>query len=343
MHDVLIAPMDIVPATCRWLLTLADAGDAHQSTDLEPLVQELRRLTRDPGLRLLGIEEGSLVLCLESSWDAMLAIDDQLARGDLAQLCGRALKQIDPAFSPAFIARLSARKKGDPIIRSFARRYGPSFNKAVRQTLVRASWSKYGPDELLNEVWVAILNRAAHILASYDPQLGKPDAYFFQIARNKARDLLRAELRREYLRPKEDAGAEPKQGGAAAADSASPVFPEASKAGPAARAGYHKRYIKIDDRRLQELPAPSSGSALPIEEISRHELERLLATFKEACIQGNTPAEREMWPFFLDVYYEGLQTDELELKYQLKTQAVHKRCQRLREKLQRLWQEMQKP
>lgn len=335
--------MDTLPATCRWLLTLADTGDGRQSTGFELLVQELRCLAQDPGLRLLGVEEGSLVLCLESSWDAMLLVEDRMARGDLGQLCGRALLQIDPVFSPSFIARLSARKKGDQIIRAFARRYGPSLNKAVRQTLTRAPWSRYSPDELLNEVWVAVLNRASHILASYDPKLGKPDAYFFQIAKNKARDLLRAELRREYMRPTDDKDAKLKGDGAAAADAASPVAPDAHKLEPAARAAYHKRYIELDSRRLQELPAPGSGSALPLAEISRHELEQLLAAFKDACTQGNTPAEREMWPFFLDVYYEGLQTEELEVKYQLKTQAVHKRCQRLRERLQRMWQEMQKP
>lgn len=349
--------MDKVPATCRWQLTFFDSSPLDLPANIDLLVRELRERAKDPSLKLLDLAQGSLVLTLESSWDGMMSIDEQIARHQFAPICDRMLKRIDLVFDQGLINRLTTRTDKDPFIRSFARRYGPVFDGAVASVLRKASWSAYVHDELLDEVWIDFLSRAEHILKGYDAQLGGAEGYLYRVAENKARDFLRAELRREFVCAP-PGGAKP-GGGAPDAKAASrgnvePVLAAdgvASDREPqggarrfvAERPSFRKRAFSIDDRKLQVLPATDSGLDILIDEVPREELGKLYEALKSEYAKKKKPAERQMWDFFIDTYYEGLKPEELMAKYQLKPDAVYKRSQRLREKIQELWRRIQKP
>lgn len=302
-------------ASCRFFLVLESPKDGATAPRPAEFEETLRRLTGDPQLRCVNVGSGSVQLTIESSWSGFFALEESIVQKKCEELHGQRLLSCDLVVTAGFIDRFCKRQAGDPLIRIFTRRLGPVFDSAVRQILRQAPWSRYEATELVQEIWVDFFVRARHILTSYDVKLGRLETYLAQVARNKARDFLRRELRREYVR-------------------------ERPAEATAATGEYHQRIVRMETSKLDNLFPPGDPASFNIDAVGKQELDELRQAFRMDCEGAKNEKERQNWQFFLDVYYEGMAVEDLERKYDLKTDAVYKRCQRLRERLQTLWRKL---
>lgn len=318
---------------CRWRIVFI----GHYGTEtpaLEVFEEELRRHAQDPTLCCLSLLPNKFVLLLASSWDGYLQVDDRIARRQLCKLGGHEIDHSEPVFTKEFAGRIQPSKDSkyggkqavNPWVQIFARCYGPILEKAVGNVLRRARDARYEADELLSEVWVDIIERAPHLLSSYSDARGAPEGYLYRIAKNRAIDILRADIRSQYIGEsrKKKAPKEPS--------------PSRSQPQDEPARGKWRRFLWLDDPKLNPSDLLNHTVDPNFNDIAEHELVALFEAFESSCVKSEQGSEEnDLWSFFVDDYIDGLSTKELMEKYRLSDDTVYQRRHRIRKRLQAIW------
>ena len=184
----------------RWFIKMTAPETLASSPPQAELLPALRVECDDDSLCCISQADSGFILTLEGFIGGFVRAYERQQSQRPWLLCGCPVASIEPIFDRDYVEQIRVRELAT--MRCFIRIYGPLFVSVVQTESRRYSKvaDASAEEQLLADVWHALMEKLEHVLTLYKPDKGSQMGYLRQVVIYLARDLLRQSNRRkEYL------------------------------------------------------------------------------------------------------------------------------------------------